>query len=62
MISSQNGNRHSAVAAARGFALRLLADEFGRALFEKSRDAFAKIFGSSGQALHAAFEIELLLV
>jgi hypothetical protein len=42
--------------------LRLLADEFGRALFEKSRDAFAKIFGSSGQALHPAFEIELLLV
>ena len=41
---------------------RLLADEFGRALFEKSRDAFAKIFGGSGQALHAAFEIELLLV
>jgi len=42
--------------------LRLLAGEFGRALFEKSRDAFAEIFRGARQPLHAAFKIELLLV
>jgi len=42
--------------------LRLLADEFGWATFEKSRDAFVKIFGGPRQALHAALKIELLLL
>jgi hypothetical protein len=42
--------------------LRLLADEFGWAPFEKSRDAFVKIFGGPRQALHAALKIELLLL
>src|SRR5262245_19071250 len=75
MIPSQNGNGYTAFAQREDWPCgqlprsltavtfpRLFADEFSRALFKKSRDAFAEIFRGARQALHAAFEIELLLV